>query len=85
MIDFFQQFKPRDYQSEIHQKLRSNYDQGIYRNLVRVFTGGGKTTGIASFLPRIFPELIKQGPLMYVSHRREILFHAYKKFQKIWG
>ena len=84
MSDFFKNFVPRDYQSEIHQLLKSNYDSGIYRNLVRVFTGGGKTTGIAAFLPKIFPLLMNQGPLMFLSHRREILFHAAGKFQKIY-
>ena len=84
MSDFFKTFQPRDYQVEIHNKLRDLYDRGLYRILVRAFTGAGKTTGVAAFLPKKFPELMDQGPLMFLSHRREILFHAYSKFCQIY-
>ena len=84
MSDFFKSFQPRDYQIEIHNKLRALYDRGLYRLLVRAFTGAGKTTGVAAFLPKKFPELMDQGPLMFLSHRREILFHAYSKFCQIY-
>lgn len=84
MSDFFSTFKPRDYQVYVHEQLRSRYDAGLFRLLVRMFTGAGKTTGVAAFLPKVFPELMERGPLMFISHRREILFHSYNKFRQIY-
>lgn len=84
MSSFFDTFKPRDYQTWVHNELRKRYDEGKFRFLIRLFTGAGKTTGVAAFLPRIFPDLTGRGPLLFLSHRREILFHAYSKFTGIY-
>lgn len=83
-MSFFDTFKPRDYQVRVHNELRTRYDAGKFRFLVRLFTGAGKTTGVAAFLPKIFPELLENGPLIFLSHRREILFHAYTRFKGIY-
>lgn len=84
MSNFFKNFKQRDYQIEILQMLMQLYSMGMHRLLVRAFTGAGKTTGVAAFLPKFFPELMDEGPLIFLSHRREILYHAYTKFCGIY-
>lgn len=76
--------KLRPYQRETHDSLRDNYEKGLNRLLVRLFTGAGKTSAIAAKLPETFEELAEHG-VLFLSHRREILFHAYKTFQRQWA
>ncbi len=84
MSNFFEVFKQRDYQIEIMEKLYWLYEKQMHINLVRAFTGAGKTTGVAAFLPQKFPFLMDEGPLIFLSHRREIIYHAYSKFVQIY-
>lgn len=86
-------FPPRDYQLEALNKCRDLYDRGTNRLMGVCFTGGGKTTGIACNLPDRFPDLCFSQPnrprneygLLFLSHRREILFQAYEKFRRVYA
>lgn len=84
MSTFFDTFKQFDYQVEILDKLVRLYEQDMFVNLVRAFTGAGKTTGVAAFLPKRFPELMDEGPLVFLSHRREIIYHSYSTFVNVF-
>ena len=74
----------RPYQNESHDALRHAYEMGKNRLGIRLFTGGGKTSGIAAFLPEKFPDLADRG-VVFLSHRREILYQAYRTFKRRWG
>lgn len=75
---------PRDpYQVEALRNMRQHYDAGKTRQLGHCFTGGGKTSGIACNIPKVFPKLIDYG-LLFLSHRREILYQAYNTFKDGW-
>lgn len=74
----------RDYQIDTSTALRKDYDSGLNRLGVNWATGLGKTSALAAFLPEEFPELAKHG-VIFLSHRREILMHAYNTFKRKWG
>lgn len=76
--------KLRDYQIETHKALRSHYETGKNRLMVNLATGLGKTAAIAAILPETFPELAPHG-VLFLSHRREILYQAYRSFKQKWG
>jgi len=74
----------REYQLQTTDNLRADYDSGLNRLGVNLFTGAGKTSAVAAFLPEVFPELEKRG-VIFLSHRREILMAAYNTFKRKWG
>ena len=76
--------KLRPYQEETHDKLQYHYEKGQNRLLAHLFTGGGKTSAIASVLPEKFPHLADHG-VLFLSHRREILNQAYHTFRRRWS
>lgn len=77
--------KPLDYQVEALDQVAHNYERGLSRQLIHLFTGGGKTSGIAANVPQWFPDLCEhragEGGLLFLAHRREILYQAYQKFK----
>ena len=76
--------KLRPYQIETHDALRYHYERGNNRLMVNLATGLGKTSAVAAVLPETFPDLAKHG-LLFLSHRREILYQAYRTFKAKWG
>ena len=77
-------FTPRDYQRDALLAAREMYDRGTNRLLGRMFTGGGKTSGVAMHVPQVFPEVVDRHGLLFIAHRREILYQAYEKFRKAY-
>jgi len=76
--------KLRPYQVQTHDALKHHYGKGTNRLLVNLATGLGKTSGIAAFLPDSFPDLVEHG-LLFLSHRREILYQAHRTFKEKFG
>jgi len=74
----------RPYQDETHDALLYHYEKGENRLMAHLATGLGKTSGVAAFLPEKFPDLADKG-VVFLSHRREILFQAYQTFKRRWG
>ena len=77
-----------DYQEAALDAVEDHYDLGINRMMGVLFTGGGKTSGVAAHLPRRFEHLTRRqgdhGGLLFIVHRREILFDAYLTFKKAY-
>ncbi len=76
--------KLRPYQSATHEALKYHYEKGSNRLLVNLATGLGKTSAIAAVLPETFPDLAEHG-LLFLSHRREILYQAHRTFKEKYG
>lgn len=74
----------RPYQIESTDALKYDYEQGHNRLMAHLATGLGKTSAVAAFLPEIFPELAEHG-VLFLSHRREILYQAYRTFKRKWS
>lgn len=74
-------FALRDYQNAGHEAVRRNYENGINRNLVVNATGLGKTV-FFSFLPQLYPDLMRKGMLVLV-HRKELVEQAAEKIKQI--
>lgn len=74
---------PRPYQQEAIDNIKRALAGGLNRLLVQMGTGLGKTSGVVSNLPHQMPEQFEyvgdHGGMLFLSHRREILMHAYEK------
>jgi superfamily II DNA or RNA helicase len=75
-----------DYQEEALDGVEYRAERGIFRQCGVLFTGGGKTSGIAAHVPRRFEHFCRRqrgghGGLLFIVHRREILFDAYQTFR----
>jgi superfamily II DNA or RNA helicase len=75
--------EPRDYQKEAIDAIIHWNKKGKTGILAQLGTGLGKTSGIVCNLPHYYPEQFEydgdHGGMLFLSHRREILFHAYRK------
>ena len=76
-------FVPRDYQTDALTAAVEAYERGVNRQLIRMATGLGKTSGVAMHIPLRFPKLAKKG-MLFVAHRQEILLDTYDKFRKAY-
>lgn len=76
--------KLRLYQIDTHNALKYHYEKGSNRLGVFLATGLGKTSAIAAVLPETFSELAEHG-LLFLSHRREILYQAHRTFKEKYG
>ena len=76
------------YQKDAHDAAREKYDLGVTRQAHIWATGLGKTSGFAVHIPKVFPDLTDRykddGGLLFIVHRREILFQAYQKFKSAY-
>lgn len=77
-------FDPRYYQDEALVELRANYDNGLFRQLVQMATGTGKTSGVVMHLPQRFPYLFEHYGMAFMVHRREIVFDTYLKLRRAY-
>lgn len=74
---------PRPYQQQAIDNISRALAEGKNRLLVQMGTGLGKTSGVVSNLPHQMPKQFSyvgdHGGMLFLSHRREILYHAYEK------
>jgi len=79
----FFDIKPFAYQEEILEELQTQRDiHKHFRNLVVAATGTGKTV-ISAFDYKRFKNKNKNCKLLFIAHRKEILFQARDTFQAI--
>ena len=75
--------EPRPYQKEAIAAIKKWHQSGKIGILTQMGTGLGKTSGVVCNLPHYYPEQFEykgdEGGLLFLSHRREILYHAYEK------
>jgi len=67
----------RPYQQECKKEIKSNYDQGITRQLIVSATGTGKRI-MAVDIMRHFERSL------FVAHREELIMQAYDEIEKFW-
>lgn len=77
----------RDYQQDALDNVIRLYKSGTNRMLGHAFTGGGKTH-IALHIPEVLRNagisIVEDHGLLFIAHRREILFQAYNKFRRMY-
>lgn len=72
----------RDYQAEDLEEIVRLHRNGVHRQLLSYATGLGKTH-TASEIPGhpYFDNLVREHGMIFVNHRREILFQSIKRFK----
>lgn len=73
------QIPARDYQRECIESIRADYQAGLRRLLVVAPTGSGKTVKAAHLIRRRY----HAGPVLFLSHRRELSDQAERTFSKV--
>ena len=68
----------RDYQQEAVKAVQKNYDSNIFRQLIVLPTGSGKTIIMAAIIQRC------QKKTLILAHRKKLIEQAYEKIKKFW-
>ena len=76
------EFKLRDYQQHLHDRVLTQWQQGVQRLMVQLPTGGGKTILFGAIAKEFLP---RGQTVVILAHREELLTQAAEKVAKVTG
>ncbi|MGK7909228.1 MAG: DEAD/DEAH box helicase [Synechococcus sp.] len=74
------EFKLRDYQQHLHDRVLTQWQQGVQRLMVQLPTGGGKTILFGAIAKEFLP---RGQTVVILAHREELLTQAAEKVAKV--